>query len=192
MNSTAGFNEDWDGQSLGAKYDETMSIAQQRHRDEIRRIERERKEQVEQQKQEVQSLRQEQQTIKDKLEQSKTRNTVLSNEVKTLREQLKTSLDKSKHDDELIEVLLKQQQQMKSNLEQLQKEFDLKSKINTEVEQTQKLDQMKQANLIKQLQLILDQKEMKIRELQMHLDENRIEVSFSSIDFLHHFSILVR
>lgn len=176
MNSTAGFNEDWDGQSLATKYDETMSIAQQRHREEIRRIERERKELLEQQKQEVQFLRQEQQTLKDKFEQSKTRNTVLANEVKTLREQLKTSLDKSKHDDELIDVLLKQQQQMKSNHEQLQKEFDLKSKINVEFEQTQKLDQMKQANLIKQLQLILDQKEMTIRELQMHLDENRIEV----------------
>ena len=176
MNSTAGFNEDWDGQSLATKYDETMSIAQQRHREEIRRIERERKELLEQQKQEVQFLRQEQQTLKDKFEQSKTRNTVLANEVKTLREQLKTSLDKSKHDDELIDVLLKQQQQMKSNHEQLQKEFDLKSKINVEFEQTQKLDQMKQANLIKQLQLIRDQKEMTIRELQMHLDENRIEV----------------
>jgi len=35
---------------------------------------------------------------------------------------------------------------------------------------------MKQANMIKQLQLILDQKETKIRELEMHLDENKIDV----------------
>ena len=176
MNSTAGFNDDWEGNSLATKYDETMSIAQQRHRDEIRRIERERKDLFEQQKQEVQTLRNEQQTWKDKFEQAKTRNTVLSNEVKTLREQLKTSLDKSKHDDELVEVLLKQQQQMKTTQEQIQKDLDLKTKISTELEQTHKLDQMKQVNMIKQLQLIVDQKETKVRELEMHLDENRIEV----------------
>lgn len=178
MNSTAGFNDDWEGNSLATKYDETMSIAQQRHRDEIRRIERERKDLSEQQKQEIQTLRNEQQTYKDKFEQSKSRNTVLSNEVKTLREQLKTSLDKSKHDDELVDVLLKQQQQMKITQEQLQKDFDMKNKISVELEQTSKLDQMKQANIIKQLQLIVDQKETKIRELEMHLDENRIQVRY--------------
>jgi chromosome segregation ATPase len=180
MASTAGFNDDWEGNSLATKYDETMSSAQQRHRDELRRIERERKDLFEQQKQEVQTLRNEQQTVKDKFEQSKTRNTVLSNEIKTLREQLKTSLDKSKHDDELVDVLLKQQQQLKIKLEHIQKDLDVKSKINTEFEQTQKLDQMKQANMIKQLQLIVDQKETKIRELEMHLDENRIEVRYPS------------
>jgi hypothetical protein len=181
MNSTAAFNDDWEGNSLATKYDETMSIAQQRHRDEIRRIERERKDLFEQQKQEIQTLRNEQQILKDKVEQSKTRNVVLSNEIKTLREQLKTSLDKSHHDDELVDVLLKQQQQMKITQEQLQKDFDIKNKINTELEQTQKLDQMKQANMIKQLQLIVDQKETKIRELEMHLDENRIQVRYSNI-----------
>jgi hypothetical protein len=178
MNSTAGFNDDWENNSLATKYDETMSIAQQRHRDEIRRIERERKDLFEQQKQELQTLRSEQQIIKDKFEQSKTRNTVLSNEIKTLREQLKTSLDKSKHDDELIDVLLKQQKQLKITQEQLQKDLDIKNKISTELEQTHKLDQMKQANMIKQLQLIIDQKETKIRELEMHLDENRIQVRY--------------
>jgi hypothetical protein len=162
MNSTTGFNDDWENNSLATKYDETMSIAQQRQRDEIRRLERERKESFEQQKQEIQTLRNDYQTIKDKFEQSKTRNTVLSNE--------------SKHDDELIDVLLKQQQQMKITYEQMQKDLDLKMKINTEIEQTHKLDQMKQANMIKQLQLIIDQKETKIRELEMHLDENKIEV----------------
>ncbi|CAF3774958.1 unnamed protein product, partial [Rotaria sp. Silwood1] len=174
MNSSTGLNDDWDSNNLATKYDETMSIAQQRHRDEIRRIERERKDLFEQQKQEIQTIRNEQQTLKDKLEQSKTRNTILSNELKTLREQLKTSLEKSKHDDELVEVLLKQQQQIKIIQEQLQKDLDMKTKINIELEQSHKLDQMKQTNMIKQLQLILDQKETKIRELEMHLDENKI------------------
>ncbi|CAF1094655.1 unnamed protein product [Adineta ricciae] len=173
--TSSGMIDDWEGSLLASKYDETMSNAQQRHRDEIRRIERERKDSYEQQKQELQVLRAEHQTLKDKFDQSKSRNTVLANEVKTLREQLKTSLEKSKHDDELIEVLLKQQQQLKSTHDHLQKDLEVKSKISTELEQTTKLDQMKQANMIKQLQLILDQKEMRIRELEMHLDENRIK-----------------
>ena len=159
------------------RYDETISVAQQRHRDDIRRVERERKDVSEQQKQELQTVRNDLQTFKDKFEQSKTRNVVLNNELKTLREQLKTSLEKSKHDDELIEALLKQQQQMKATNEQQQKDIDMKGKFSAELEQTYKLDQMKQSNLIKQLQLIVDQKETKIRELEMHLDENRIEVS---------------
>ncbi|CAF4645929.1 unnamed protein product, partial [Rotaria magnacalcarata] len=74
----------------------------------------------------IQSIRNEQQALKDKFEQSKTRNTILSNEVKTLREQLRASLEKSKHDDELVAVLLKQQQQMKVTHEQLQKDLDMK------------------------------------------------------------------
>ncbi|CAF4137731.1 unnamed protein product [Adineta steineri] len=181
--SSPSLNEDWDGNLLGSKYDETASSsAQQRHRDEIRRMERERKDVLEQQKQELQTLRTDHQTLKDKFEQSKTRNTVLSNEVKTLREQLKASLEKSKHDDELVDVLLKQQQQMKTTQEQIQKDLDVKSKMTTEVEQTNKLDQMKQANMVKQLQLIVDQKEMKIRELEMHLDENRIKYDRDNSD----------
>jgi hypothetical protein len=176
MNSTIGFGDDDDGQSLAMKYDDTLSIAQQRHRDDIRRIERERKDIVEQQKQELINLRQEQQTSKDKFEQMKTRNTVLTNEIKTIREQLKTSLEKSKHDDELVDVLLKQQQQMKSQQEQQQKMIDMKDKVHHELEQGKKLDEMKQNNLIKQLQMIVDDKETKIRELEMHLDEHRIDV----------------
>ncbi|UJR09353.1 hypothetical protein I4U23_013597 [Adineta vaga] len=173
--TSSGLIDDLESSLLASKYDETVSSAQQRHRDDIRRIERERKDSYEQQKQELQLLRTEHQTLKDKYEQNKSRNTVLSNEVKTLREQLKASLEKSKHDDELIDVLLKQQQQLKSTHDHLQKDLDIKSKMSTEAEQTTKLDQMKQANMIKHLQLILDQKEMKIRELEMHLDENRIK-----------------
>lgn len=172
MNSTFPTSDDFDG----LKFDENASVIQQRNRDEIRRLDREKKDAAEQQKQEIQSLKVECQNLKDKFEQSKTRNTVLTNEVKTLREQLKTSLDKSKHDDELVAVLLKQQQQMKTSQEQMQKELDLKSKFNEETEKSFKLDQMKQNNLVKQLQLVIDQKETKIRELEMHLDENRIEV----------------
>lgn len=45
-------------------------------------------------------------SIKEKLEASKARNKVLSNENKTHKDQIKTLLEKGKHDDELIEALL--------------------------------------------------------------------------------------
>jgi len=160
------------------RYEETTATSQiqQRHRDEIRRIEKERKDLLEQQRQDLLSAKAEQQTFKDKFEQSKTRNTVLNNEVKTLRDQLKTSLEKGKHDDELIEVLLKQQQQTKTAQETKDRDTEMKTKLAVEQEQTLKLEQMRQMNMIKQLQFILDQKETKIRELELHLDENEIKV----------------
>ncbi len=44
--------------------------------------------------------------MKKKLEASKSRNKVLSTEVKALKSQISTLLDKGKHDDELVDVLL--------------------------------------------------------------------------------------
>lgn len=44
--------------------------------------------------------------IKKKLEGSKARNKVLSTEIKALKSQISTLLDKGKHDDELVDVLL--------------------------------------------------------------------------------------
>ena len=44
--------------------------------------------------------------MKEKLEASKARNKVLTNENKTFKEQVKTLLEKGKHDDELVEALM--------------------------------------------------------------------------------------
>jgi len=45
-------------------------------------------------------------SLKEKLEATKARNTVLTNENKTYKEQVRTLLEKGKHDDELIEALM--------------------------------------------------------------------------------------
>jgi len=57
-------------------------------------------------KREHETLESECNSLKEKLEATKARNTVLTNENKTYKEQVKTLLEKGKHDDELIEALM--------------------------------------------------------------------------------------
>lgn len=57
-------------------------------------------------KREHEALESECNSLKEKLEATKARNTVLTNENKTYKEQVKTLLEKGKHDDELIEALM--------------------------------------------------------------------------------------
>ncbi len=57
-------------------------------------------------KREHETLESECNLLKEKLEATKARNTVLTNENKTYKEQVKTLLEKGKHDDELIEALM--------------------------------------------------------------------------------------
>ncbi|CAF0758447.1 unnamed protein product [Didymodactylos carnosus] len=174
------FDDEWDATSLSTRYDETLnntrhSLLDSRHRDDIRKLEKDRKEHEQQQKQELETLKIDLQTYKDKFEQSKTRNTVLNNDLKLHREQLKTALEKGKHDDELIEALLKQQQQMKTLVEQKQREDERKVERDQKDEQSAKIELMKSKNLIKQLQSVIDMKEIRIRELELELDENGIK-----------------
>lgn len=57
--------------------------------------------------------------VKKKLEACKARNKSLSSELKNLKSQIATLLDKGKHDDELVDALLKQQAQMQDVLKRL-------------------------------------------------------------------------
>lgn len=53
-----------------------------------------------------QVLQNDHEDVKKKLEGSKARNKVLSNEVKTLKEQISTLMEKGKHDNELVDALV--------------------------------------------------------------------------------------
>ena len=76
------------------------------HKNDVRKLERERKEQNEKVKREFEALESEYGAVKEKFEAAKTRNKVLVNENKTLKDQVKTLLEKGKHDDELVEALI--------------------------------------------------------------------------------------
>lgn len=82
------------------------SNLESRHRNDLKKMEKERKDQFEKMKREHEAIENDFNTMKEKFEAIKARNTVLANENKTVKEQVKTLLDKGKHDDELIEALM--------------------------------------------------------------------------------------
>lgn len=55
---------------------------------------------------EIEAIEGDYNSLKEKFEATKARNTVLTNEIKTSKEQIKTLLEKAKHDDELVAALL--------------------------------------------------------------------------------------
>ncbi|TRY94271.1 hypothetical protein DNTS_007114 [Danionella cerebrum] len=128
----------------------------------IRHLEKERKETLEVRlTMEYEVLLEEHGDAKKKLEGSKARNKVLSTEIKALKAQISTLLDKGKHDDELVDALLKQQSQWQQMLAQLSKREgrpELEKHLHSEVQQ--------HSSLAQQLKLMLREKESTVRELQ--------------------------
>ncbi|XP_051468297.1 coiled-coil domain-containing protein 13 isoform X2 [Apus apus] len=81
--------------------------AQEKNLLKIRSLEKEKKEALEKLTGEHDALQKSHEEVKKKLDASKARNKVLSSEVKTLKGQIITLLEKGKHDDELIDALMK-------------------------------------------------------------------------------------
>ncbi|KAG8138695.1 hypothetical protein E2320_001484 [Naja naja] len=119
--------------------DPRKSSAQVKNQLRIRTLEREKKEALE-----------DHEDVKKKLEGSKARNKVLSNEVKTLKEQISTLMEKGKHDNELVDAL-----QEEKNVES---EKALGKKLNDEIQ--------KQNCLIEQLKQMVAEREAQVKELE--------------------------
>ncbi|CAF98428.1 unnamed protein product [Tetraodon nigroviridis] len=92
---------------------------QERNLSYLRSMEKEKREAFERLSADHEGLLRDQEDVKKKLEASKARNKTLSAELKTLKVQIAALLEKGKHDDELVDVLLKQQTQMQELLQQI-------------------------------------------------------------------------
>ncbi|RVE61729.1 hypothetical protein OJAV_G00176280 [Oryzias javanicus] len=130
----------------------------------IRTMEKKKREALEKISADYESLLKENKEMKKKMDASKARNACQSNEILTLRAQISTLQEKGKHDDELVDALLKQQVQMQTAMKQLcgpqsgpSKELpkSLKQQLSGE-----------QRTLILKLKQVVAEKEAKIRELQ--------------------------
>ncbi|XP_060782557.1 coiled-coil domain-containing protein 13 [Neoarius graeffei] len=134
----------------------------------IRTLERDRKEALKKLSVEYELILSEHGELKKKLESSKARNHILSAELKTLKTQLSTLTEKSRHDNELIDALLKQQAQLQAVLSRLgQKEGqcnDTEQKHNTQEAQ-------RHNDLIAQLNLVVKEKEEKVQELEQEIQQ---------------------
>ncbi|CAG5896596.1 unnamed protein product [Menidia menidia] len=133
----------------------------------IRTMEKEKREAFERVSADYEDLLKEHESLKKKLEAFKARNRSQSEEIKTLKVQISTLLEKGKHDDELVDALLKQQSQMQTVLKQLTKHPAKQSK---EPKQSMKPEQINEPSehtvLIQQLKQMVAEKEATIRELQ--------------------------
>ncbi|XP_029866220.1 coiled-coil domain-containing protein 13 isoform X4 [Aquila chrysaetos chrysaetos] len=94
-------------EELLALTDPRKLSAQEKNLLKIHSLEKEKKETLEKLTGEHDALQKSHEEVKKKLDASKARNKVLCSEVKTLKEQIVTLLEKGKHDDELIDALLK-------------------------------------------------------------------------------------
>ncbi|XP_061835267.2 coiled-coil domain-containing protein 13-like isoform X2 [Nerophis lumbriciformis] len=154
----------------------------------IRTIEKEKKDAFERISAGYEALQKEHEDVKKKLEASKARNKCLSEEKTAQICALKL---KSKHDNELVEVLLKEKAQMKETLSELTKQLEAQNTV-TEPSTAQNLDtelMSVQNTLIQNLYQVVTDKENTIKELEekfLHLSvkeqcvENQTEPSSST------------
>ncbi|XP_036453141.1 coiled-coil domain-containing protein 13 [Colossoma macropomum] len=137
----------------------------------IRSMERDRKETVEKLSADYELLLSEHSDVKKKLEASKARNRVLSAELKALKTQITTLLDKGKHDDELVDALLKQQAQLQAMLGQLSQ----KEKLHQEAQQglgTQlHSEAQRHSSLVQQLKQMVSEREAKVQQLEQEIQQ---------------------
>ncbi|XP_072110275.1 coiled-coil domain-containing protein 13 isoform X2 [Mobula birostris] len=129
----------------------------------IRALEKERKKASEKMTSDYEKLKKDHEDLKSKFDGSKARNKVLSTELKTLKSQVVTLLKKGKHDDEFVDILLKQQKQMQEILahaseQQSNSKHNVSQPLNSEVQ--------KQDSLIGELKQMVSEREAKVKELE--------------------------
>ncbi|XP_053537175.1 coiled-coil domain-containing protein 13 isoform X2 [Ictalurus punctatus] len=134
----------------------------------IRTLERDRKEALEKLSVEYELILSEHAEVKKKLESSKARNHILTAELKTLKSQLSTLTEKGRHDNELIDAMLKQQAHLQAVLSHLgQKEGP-----REDTEQKRDLQEAQRHNdLIAQLKLMVKEREEKVQELEQEIQQ---------------------
>ncbi|XP_056321561.1 coiled-coil domain-containing protein 13 [Danio aesculapii] len=142
---------------------------QDRNLSHIRHIEKEKKETLEKLNMEYEVLLEEHTDMKKKMEGSKARNKVLSTEIKALKNQISTLLDKGKHDDELVDALLKQQTQWQVMLGQLSLKGSQREKTQQGLETHLHSEVQQHSSLIQQLKLMVAEKENKVKELEQEI-----------------------
>ncbi|XP_035804123.2 coiled-coil domain-containing protein 13 isoform X1 [Amphiprion ocellaris] len=130
----------------------------------IRTIKKEKREAFERISADYEALLKEHEDVKKKLEASKARSKSLSFEMKTLKGQISILLEKGKHDDELVEALLKQQTQMQKMLTQLSQQQNVQSKKTQRQQVNNKASEHN--TVIQKLQKMVAEKDAQIKELQ--------------------------
>ncbi|XP_061852991.1 coiled-coil domain-containing protein 13 isoform X3 [Colius striatus] len=153
-------------EELLALTDPRKLSAQEKNLLKIRSLEKEKKETLEKLTGEHHALQKDHEEVKKRLEASKARNKTLCSEVKTLKGQIVTLLEKGKHDDELIDILLTQQKQMQEILKHLSQQDEKNKESQQMLGQHMNSEFQKQNCLVEQLRQMVAEREAKVKELE--------------------------
>ncbi|BFZ06224.1 hypothetical protein BsWGS_09261 [Bradybaena similaris] len=154
----------------GEKNSSAKRRQEEKHRDELRKMERDRKEAQEHAAVKLKNLEVENQSLLDKVDAGKARNKVLSNEIKTLKLQMQTLLKKSRNDDEFIDALMKQQSQMKQLLEDHNKQQTQHQYLQQQQLHQMTVNSQHNNNIVEQLKAVTAQKEAQVNMLELELN----------------------
>ncbi|XP_076152218.1 coiled-coil domain-containing protein 13 [Alosa pseudoharengus] len=135
----------------------------------IRSMEKERKETLERITEDYAVLLRDQDDVKKKLEASRARNRVLSVEVKTLKNQISTLVEKGKHDDELVDALLKQQAHLQAVLGRLSQQDEQHAEAQQSLGKQLHTEAQRHGSLVQQLQHMVAERETKVKELEQEI-----------------------
>ncbi|XP_067933505.1 coiled-coil domain-containing protein 13-like [Watersipora subatra] len=159
-------DKDLEAEFMGAKQSKGADM---KHREVLRKLEKEKKEQQEKASSELKALESDYSSLKQKLDASKARNKVLSNENQSLKAEVQKLIAKGIHDDELISALIAQQAHLKTVVEQLT-ELQKQQKTSEQDQMTAATARNQQeSNVIQQLKSIVSEKEGKVKLLEQEL-----------------------
>ncbi|XP_071825988.1 coiled-coil domain-containing protein 13-like [Apostichopus japonicus] len=159
----------------GARIDEVQ-------KNRLKQMEKDRREAKEKAQTELHSMEEDYKRLKEKMEAAKARNKVLSNDLKSCKQQITVLTDKGKHDNELIEALMKQQGHLKTLLDEKTAGFEHTKKRQEQSTLEMQLQTQKDANIVEQLKRIVAEKEEKVRQLEDEIAEMQQNRSISRFD----------
>ena len=122
-------------------------------------------------KREFEALENDFNATKEKLDAMKARNAVLANENRTYKDQVKTLLEKGKHDDELIDALMKKQAQLKDVLENLSIQNESNTKEVEEKTKEVQIKAMQEKNTIELLKGIIAERDRRINKMEEEIEQ---------------------
>ncbi|CAB3987255.1 Hypothetical predicted protein [Paramuricea clavata] len=157
-------------QNFNAQRVMTPSFHDEKHKQMLRKIEKNKKEEYEKVSGELHLLNEEHQKLQTKFDAAKTRNKILTSELKGLKEQIKMLVEKGAHDDELIAALMREQERLKKTVEKKNSQIAERSQSRQEKVQ-------QDTELVATLTQLCKEREEKVTQLERELNSLAINLA---------------